>query len=943
MRYRILGALEIRHDDGRLVQLAGPRPEKTVAALLLEANRVVPVQRLVDVLWDDDPPESAIKQARNCVSMIRAALRDPGAGPELSAPVSTSGAGYRLAARDGDLDALAFRALLAEAARQVKQGALDPAAGKLRAGLALWRGPVLTGLRSDALQPAAAHLTEQRLHALDQLAEVELRLGRPEQLVGPLTEIVAEYPLRERFVAHLMLALYRSGRRADALAAYRQLYARLDADLGIGPGGPVAGLHDQMLRADPALLDVPVPGPAAPAAAGARPAPAPRQLPAAARHFTGRDRELRQLDELLRESSGGGSAVVISAIEGTAGIGKTALAVYWAHRVAAEFPDGQLYVDLRGYAPAGPMDPAEALARFLRALGVAGNQVPGDAAESAAMFRSLLAARRMLLVLDNALDADQVRPLLPGSPGCLAVVTSRDRLAGLSVTHGAARMTVDVLPASESGRLLARLLGDDRVRAEAGPAAELARLCAHLPLALRIAAANLADRPAASIASYVTELETSDRLTALQVPDDPASTVRATLWMSCDRLSPAALRMFRLFSVHPGPDASRAALAGLAGQPLAKANLTTDALLRAHLLAEHTPGRLSWHDLLRLCAGELAAADEAAAARDAAGRRMFGHYLHSAYLADRQLDPSRTPIDLAPAQPGTTPESPAGEEQALAWFEAERLALVDVVSQAAAAGCDAEAWQLAWSMLPFLERRGYWPDMVRTQRAGLAAAERLGDPTGAARMHRCLATALAVTGALDEAETHLRQSLGIACRLGEPAMQGDAHLNLGWVLAKALNYEQAIRHASAALGRFRAAQHRGSEARALNNLGWYHMHLGHHEAAANYCEQALQILRADGDRYSEALVQDSLGCIYRHLGRPADAVDCLQAALGTYRALGDRYLEALALSHLGDVHSHGGGAAAAGGAWRQSLAIFEDLDHPEAGQVRSKLVAAGLA
>jgi DNA-binding SARP family transcriptional activator/Tfp pilus assembly protein PilF len=931
MEFCLLGSLIVR-SGGVALPVQRGKQRAVLAALLLDANRVVSLDELAETLWGPAPPPSARVTVQNYVMRLRKALGDAG-----GARIRTHQRGYLISVDAGELDVAEFEAFVNAARAAARDGSWDTVAAQARRALELWRGEPLADVESEALATREVpRLAELRLQALDQRIAADLHLGRHHEVIAELRQLVGGHPLREHLHAQLMLALYRAGRQAEALAAYQHARQVLIEELGTEPGGELRGLHQRMLTADPALA---APEPASPAADDTASA-VPRELSAGVRDFTGRAAELAALTELLDRPGEETPGMVV--IGGAAGVGKTTLAVHWAHQVAARFPDGQLCIDLRGYAPQGPMDPAEALARFLRALGVPGKQVPGDVAESAAMFRSLLAAKRIMLLLDNAADADQVRPLLPGDPGCLVVVTSRDRLAGLSVTHGAMRMSVDVLPAVESEQLLTRLLGEDRVRAEAGAVPELARLCAHLPLALRIAAANLADRPSASIASYAAELRTSERLTVLQVPDDPACAVRATLRTSFARVAPAALRMFRLFSVHPGPDVSRSAMASLVGQPLAEAGVTVDALIRAHLLTEHTPGRLSWHDLLRLCADELAVSDETVASRETAARRMLDHYLRSACLADRLLDPSRTPINLAPPQPGTSPESVeslTSKEQALAWFEAERLALIAIVSQAAAAGRSAYAWQIAWSMVSFLERRGYWHDMVRTQRTGLAAVERLGDLNGAARMHRSLASALVFIGALDEAEAHLRQSLGIACRLGDPTLQGDAHLNLGWVLSEALDYQNAVTHASAALERFRVARHRGSAARALNNLGWYQLHLGRYELAAEYCEQALGIIRAAGDRYSEAQVRDSLGCIYLRLKRHADALDCLQAALDTYCVLGDRYMEAIVLSHLGDVHSDARRLCAADDAWRRSLAIFEDLDHPEAGQVREKLLA----
>lgn len=932
MKFRILGGVEAEA-NGRRLALRGATERKVLAILLLDADHMVPVTRLIDALWEDDPPVTAVKQAQNAVGRLRRLLAQSGE-PGL---VRTDGPGYRLCLDGNTVDARLFEAAIASADRAASEGNVAAAAAFLRSGLDLWRGPALAGLSGQVFQAAADALNERRCAAQETYYDHCLAFGDHRQVIGGLGTMISAHPFRETPAGQLMLALYRCGRQADALSVYDDLRQRLAAELGLDPSPELQRLQHQVLIADPDLAWVnqagPVPNP--PGRLAGLPTtgpdiPAPSQLPLDVADFTGRDSYLRQLDNLLRQQAAGTTPVVISAISGTAGVGKTALAVHWAHQIASRFPDGQLYIDLQGYAPVRPVDPAEALARFLRTLGVSRTELPRDVAEAAALFRSLLAGRRMLLVLDNAANSDQVRPLLPGSQGCQVVITSRDRLSGLAATHGARRVTLDVLSDRESVQLLARLLGEDRVRAESRWTAELARLCAHLPLAIRIAATNLADHPSVSIAGHVAKLSEGDRLAALQVPDDDLAAVRAAFHMSYERLSPRAGRLFRLLSVHPGPDISLPAVASLVGQSLRSTAEDLDGLIRSHLVTERIAGRFAWHDLLRLYAGNVASKEDSDADRRAAVGRVLDFYLHTSYLADRVLDSSRAPLDLHQPRPGTTPEVIETNEQALAWFEAERPVLLSVVSQASAMGFDSHAWQIPWSMTTFLDLRGYWHDWADTQRSALAAASRLRDLDAQARAHRCLANALISLGNCDDAHAELQASLAISRQLDDPEMEGDAHLNLGCLFARCKDYEKAISHSWQALERFRAAGHRGSQAKALNNVGWYHANVGNYELTVTYCKQALSV-----KEHPNTL--DSLGYAHHRLGHFPQAFDCFERALDLYRDLGDRYFEALVLTHLGDAHQSASHPDAAADAWKQSLVILDDLRHPSASEIREKL------
>jgi len=518
-----------------------------------------------------------------------------------------------------DLDARWFAHLLAAGRGALRAGQPERAAALLADALGLWRGRALVDVPATlAVEAEAARLEEQRLAALEARIDADLACARHAVLIPELRKLVLDYPLRERLWGQLVLALYRSGRQADALSAYREIHQLLEAELGVEPGAALRRLHQRILSAD-AALDAP-----ARSAPGARatPAPVPRQLSADVAGFTGRGEHLRRLGQLLGGDGQGPAALVIAAIVGTAGVGKTALAVHWAHQVAGRFADGQLYVDLRGVARRPPLPPAEALAQLLRALGVPAAQVPPELEEAAGTYRSLLAGRRVLVVLDNAASPDQVRPLLPGSPTCLVVVTSRNQLRGLVAKDDARLLTLDVLGRDEAAALVGRVIGDARVRAEPAATAELARLCAHLPLALRIAGANLADHPGQPIADYTAELAEGDRLAKLVVGGDEQTAVRSSLDLSYQRLAPPERRLFRLLGLVPGPDVSAAAAAALAGTTPERAELVLDRLALAHLLARRAPGRFAVHDLLRLYAIDRALREESEQEREVATRRL---------------------------------------------------------------------------------------------------------------------------------------------------------------------------------------------------------------------------------------------------------------------------------------------------------------------------------
>ena len=630
--------------------------------------------------------------------------------------------------------------------------------------------------------------------------------------------------------------------------------------------------------------------------------------------------------------------MLITAIGGTAGVGKTALAVHWARQAAGRFPGGQLYVNLRGFGPsADPLPPAEALRAFLDALHVPAAQIPAGLEARQALYRGLLAGQRVLILLDNARDPAQVRPLLPASREALVLVTSRNELTGLVAADGACPLSLDVLTDAEARELIAGRIGADRVAAEPAAADDLVRLCARLPLALAIAAARAAAQPAFPLAALAAELrDARGRLDALSTGED-ATDVRAVLSWSYQNLPAPAARMFRLLAMHPGPDITAPAAASLAALPLPRARAQLRELTRCHLLAEPAPGRYAFHDLLRAYAGEQARAEDAPLERQAAVGRSLDHYLHTAHAAAMLLNAHRSPITPLPPRPGTAPERLDGHAPALAWFSAEHHVLMAVIDQAARDGFDVHAWQLPWTLVDFFNWQGHWPDLAAAQRSALAAAERLGDVAAQADLHRTIGQARFALRSWDDARAHLSLALDLYRDRGDHAGQARVHIGLGHVLDRLGLYREALGHAREALGLFETAGQRSGQARALNNMGWYHAQLGDYRQALVRSKQALALQHELGDRCGEAHTWDSLGYAHHHLGHFAKAARCYQQAICLYVELGDRHGQAEALDHLGDMRRAAGSPQAAIATWRQALDILDALQHPDAGQIREKL------
>ncbi len=903
MEYRILGPLEVSA-AGRSLILGGQRQRRILAALLLGADRPVPLSQLIEAGWDDDPPASAAHQVRNRIAELRRLLTPVGGF------IDTEGDGYRLRIGDGELDVAVFDELTRRG-----RAARDPAL--LRRALGLWRGPALAGVGGGWLGRHADRLDEQRLAVSEERFELELAAGDAAGLVDELGPLVTAHPLRERLVGLWMTALHRCGRRTEALSAYRSLASRLADELGIDPSPELRRRHDEISRDD-----------------GGAPHAVPAQLPRDVPGFVGRMGDLAALDGLLSDSQAG-RTVVISAIEGTAGVGKTALAVHWAHRVRDKFPDGQLYVDLRGFDPSGTVkSPAEALRGFLDALGVPAQRVPADLDGQAALYRGALADKRMLVLLDNVRDTDQVRPLLPDAPDCLVVVASRNRLTDLTA-EGAHPILLDLLTSAEAEQLLVRRLGAGRVAAEPDAVDRIIARCARLPLALAIVAARAADVDVA-LAALADELDRARGDLGPFTADDPRADVRAVFSWSHRALSGAAARLFRLLGLHAGPDFAAPAAASLVGEPVERVEALLAELTRAHLITEHAPGRFALHDLLRAYANAHADTVDGAPECRAAVGRLLGHYLHSACAAVGQLAPHRDPYPPQEHPPGTTVERFADHGEALAWYTAEHATLVAAVGQAADAGLDQIAWRLAWTLPPYFGRKGHWHDWIATQTIALAAARRLDDRGMQARTFHSIGGVHEWTRRTEEAEGYFRRALDLYRDVGDHTGQAYLHRNLAVTARLRGDLDEAVGHAKASLELYRAAGHRVGVARALNLAGYYISQSGDHRLGLTYCRQAVDLLQEVGDRHHEGATWDSVGYCLHHLGDYDEAIDAFGTALDISRELGDRTLEAEILVHLGDSR-HAIGRPDATEAWRASLIIYEDLEQPEAAAVRAKL------
>ena len=966
---------------GNEVGLGTPQQRAVLAALLLREGSQASSGELAEVLWGAEPPDAAAAVVRTYVARLRRELHDPDARASDSL-IRTVGGGYVLAVSPDAFDLAVFRRDVAAAEEARRARDLPRAAAHLREALALWRGEALAGVPGGHAEAERSRLEILRLNTLAISLDTQLELGAHTAVIPEVTRLVDRHPLDERFRELLMLALYRAGQQAQALASYRDVQLLLAQELGVDPGPALRALYERILRADPGLLaplpeaahaeppadartiraripepvaaepptpcadPVPDPGPTsaeAPGSAVREPFSGQAGLPPRLAVFCGRQEELEAANALLGDPEAGPGAIVVN---GMAGVGKTTFAVHWAHQLADRFPDGQFYLDLCGFGPGGVLVTAAAAVRaVLEFLGVEAEAVPDDPGAATALYRGLLAQRRILLVLDNARLADQVRPLLPGASGSLAIITSRNRLAGLQVIDGAQCVTLGVPTPAEARDLLARRIGARRAAAEPEAVTEIVERCGQLPLALAIAAAHCAARPAFPLsnvtAAMSAETDTA-RLDVLSIrdADDAAADARNVFSWSYHALTPRAARLFRLLALHHGPDASVACLASLAGLSRRSTEDLLAELTGAHLLIEHTPGRYDCHDLLRDYAGELNQALDSAMERAEARRRLLDHFLHSAIAAFGEYHSPLTPVYETPARrPGIVVDTPVGRDAARRWFEAEHRVLMRLIHQALVERRDEHVWHLSWAVNLYLYLSGHRQDSIALHRWGLRAAERLGRPLYQGVSHNLLGASYSECKRTREALHHHTAALAIFEAQGNVPEQARSHLHLAVVARWEGRSEECLAHNERAEDMYRrlGPAYEFGLAIALNNLAEQYGILGEYDKAVDLCRQSLDLWIELGELHAQANCHDTLGYSVFHRGEHDQAFEHFQRAIAMFRDLGDGINQAASLSRLGDAHATLHDQDAARAAWSEASVLLQALNESDADEIRAKL------
>ncbi|MFM9444142.1 BTAD domain-containing putative transcriptional regulator [Streptomyces acidiscabies] len=903
--------------------MLGPTKQRTVlAALLVDAGRWVTAETLIDRVWGEDLPAQVRPSLYSYISRVRRLLASASTDGDATRLRRGPG-GYRLDVPLDRVDVHRFRNLVEQARRADRAHAERVVL--LREALGLWRGEPLAGLPGEWARRIRHSVRQHRVEAVVAWTDAETALGRYAEVIDTMTGLLAEHPLVEPFTVALMRALHAAGRSPEALTVHAELRERLAEELGADPGAEVCQTHQAILRGEavqPTRTE-------RPPAQTPRTQPVPAQLPLEARGFTGRAQELARLDEILATGTERPATVVISAIAGAGGIGKTWLALHWAHHHTKHFPDGQLFVDLLGFNPSmPPMEPATALRGFLEALGVAPGAVPSTPHGRTSLYRSLLADKRMLVVLDNAGGADQVVPLLPGNPDCTVLVTSRRKLTELTVRHGARPLGLDALSRDDAHRVLDTRLGRARTAAEPDAVDELLALCDGYPLALGIIVGRAACTPKLPLAQLAAELrESTTRLDALD-DDMPAASLPQVLSWSYRALVPVQARLFALLGLAPGPDIGLSALASLADLPGPVARAALRGLENLHFVEQHAPGRWRMHDLVRLYAADRGRQDVPPGDRDAALRRLTEFYLHTTCATRPLMRVHEMPHGLGDPVPGCRPQQLTTQAEAVRWLAGEPPNLLAAQRLAADRGWRCLVWQFVWSLDHFHSLLGRVHDRMTMCTAALAALDH-DDPLDVHVMvHRQLGHAAIHVDAHEEAAKHLTHALSLAEQTDDHATQARIHILLAQAYGRQGHLPGALDHATRALRLHQGEDRSVMKAGALNSVGWYSAQLGRYDQAREHCEAARELSRRVRHESLEADTLDSLGYIAHHTGRHLEAVNHYRLAAARYRALGGDYWAADTLDRLGHAYHALGRPDRARTTWEEAAAMYRDQHRP---------------
>ncbi|MEU4172810.1 BTAD domain-containing putative transcriptional regulator [Streptomyces sp. NPDC026665] len=944
LRFKLLGPLRAWHRDQE-VNLGSPQQRAVLFSLLLAEGKPVTVHHLVDGVWGDTPPSGAVSTVRTYVSRLRSAL-EPGrsAGTPPRVVLSVAG-GYALHIPGSTpLDMVEFERRVAEAKRLATLGDLLKAADLLSDALDAWQGLPVAGVPGPLAEAERSRLVERRVNVLETRLELDVRLGRHDDVVAELATLCHSYPLRERLRALLMLSLYRCGRQAEALDVYRDTREALVQELGIEPGPELQELHRRLLSADPALAAPPEPqaanalhrppAPSHPAYEAQQPLDAetephptgsrhttatasdgmsagnethskyisfvrradsqsvptqpsrgtdtgpdsyirPRQLPADLASFTGRTTEIEYARNLVPDPHEPSSVIVIS---GMAGVGKSVLATRIAHAVAADFPDGQLYLDLRGFDPTGsPVDLTSALRSFLLALGMPLSQIPQDLDTQAALYRSVLAQRRLLIVLDNARDSSHVRHLLPGTPGCMVLVTSRDQLTSIVAAHGARPISLDVLQNNEAVDLLTGRLGTARTNLEPDAVQAIVSSCDRLPLALAIVATRAALHPDFALSNLSAELQEAGGGLDSFVTSDIALDARSVFSWSYLALRPSAARLFRLLSLHPGVRVTFGGATALAGLSKRDTQMSLEELARAHLIVECAPRVYTLHKLLLSYAMELAEELDSTEDRQQAVHRLLDYLVCSADNAVACISPERPRVALSPAE-GSMWKAFDDEATALAWLEAECSTSLAAVRLATDHGYDHHCWRLACLLTDYPQVRDNWAARVDLLHTGVEAAVRCSDQPGLARSCHSLGQSYIHLARYSEAHQHLHEALNLYEQLTDPSGQAGVHRSLSLLLSHQRENLGALRHAKQALTLYQSVQAHTAAAEASSNVGQLCALVGEYEEALTHCRDAAALFKEQGDDAGLTSAYDTLGQVHRQLNTLQERPPTAQAS-----------------------------------------------------------------